>query len=406
MTEASLNRAAAPLMGLATLLRLSFGGEDLGALALSLLAQIMTNPSDTGAEMDVAILLQFMGYCNEGMAMQAQALRACRHFVLPAQISPARIRLLALMAPGKLMANAPVECLVEGSDVDLHLHYVYPGKTDYESMPPHDVLFVAIAESQANQPYLEQLSLDLAHWPRPVLNRPDNIPRVARDLASRILRGTPGIAMPPTEQVKRNVLMEIAEGQSSCSILFPGGDFPIIIRPLDSHAGHDLFKAEDHEALMHYLATVADGDFYVSPFVDYRSCDGMFRKYRIALINGQAFACHMAISSEWMVHYLNAGMADSAEKRVEEARFMATFEEDFACRHETALRTIYHEIGLDYVCIDCAETADGTLLIFEIDHAMIVHALDSVDVFPYKQPQMRKVFEAFRVFLGRITGNP
>jgi len=31
---------------------------------------------------------------------------------------------------------------------------------------------------------------------------------------------------------------------------------------------------------------------------------------------------------------------------------------------------------------------------------MIVHAIDPVDVFPYKQPQMRKVFAAFRAMLA------
>jgi hypothetical protein len=30
---------------------------------------------------------------------------------------------------------------------------------------------------------------------------------------------------------------------------------------------------------------------------------------------------------------------------------------------------------------------------------MIIHALDPVDIFPYKQPQMSKVFAAFRQML-------
>jgi hypothetical protein len=111
----------------------------------------------------------------------------------------------------------------------------------------------------------------------------------------------------------------------------------------------------------------------------------------------------MAISSHWMIHYLNADMADSAAKRAEEAHFMASFDEGFAQRHAAALRTIADTLGLEYVCIDCAETTDGRLLIFEVDHAMIVHALDPVDVFPYKQPQMRKVFAAFRAMLGRAA---
>jgi hypothetical protein len=34
---------------------------------------------------------------------------------------------------------------------------------------------------------------------------------------------------------------------------------------------------------------------------------------------------------------------------------------------------------------------------------MIVHAMDPPDMFPYKPPQMRKVFDAFRAMLQRAA---
>ncbi len=109
---------------------------------------------------------------------------------------------------------------------------------------------------------------------------------------------------------------------------------------------------------------------------------------------------HLAISSEWMVHYLNAGMHDDSAKRDEEARCMAAFEDDFATRHAKALAVIAARVGLDYFCIDCAETADGKLLVFEAGTGMIVHAMDSADVFPYKRVQMQKIFTAFSAMLA------
>ncbi len=107
----------------------------------------------------------------------------------------------------------------------------------------------------------------------------------------------------------------------------------------------------------------------------------------------------MAVSQHWMVHYLNAGMTESAAKRAEEARFMAAFDSDFAVKHEAALRAIAERVGLEYFAIDCGETPDGRLLLFEADVAMIVHAMDPPDMFPYKAPQMRKVFDAFHAML-------
>ncbi len=80
---------------------------------------------------------------------------------------------------------------------------------------------------------------------------------------------------------------------------------------------------------------------------------------------------------------------------------MHGFDDDFARRHAGALSAIAERIGLDYFAIDCAETRDGRLLLFEADIAMIVHAMDPADIFPYKGPQMRKLFDAFAAMLRR-----
>ena len=77
---------------------------------------------------------------------------------------------------------------------------------------------------------------------------------------------------------------------------------------------------------------------------------------------------------------------------------MANFD-NFAHRHRISLDAIYQRIGLDYVCIDCAETQDGQLLVFEVDHVMVVHAMDPEDLFPYKQQHISKIRNAFREFL-------
>ena len=126
----------------------------------------------------------------------------------------------------------------------------------------------------------------------------------------------------------------------------------------------------------------------------------------LPMIDGEPFACHMGVSSHWMVHYVNAGMYDDAAKREEEARFMDGFAE-FARRHQQALTAIHERNRLDYICIDYAETTDGRLLIFKADHCMVTHAMDPEDLFPYKQVHMLKVKNAFREYLIRLkTAQP
>ncbi len=74
---------------------------------------------------------------------------------------------------------------------------------------------------------------------------------------------------------------------------------------------------------------------------------------------------------------------------------MAGFDDGFARRHAQAFAALHRSVGLDYFGIDCAEAPDGRLLVFEVDTAMIVHDMDDADLFPYKQPAMRRLFDGF-----------
>jgi hypothetical protein len=109
----------------------------------------------------------------------------------------------------------------------------------------------------------------------------------------------------------------------------------------------------------------------------------------------------MAIAERWDIWYLNAGMTASASKRLEEETFMHTFDIGFARRHQRVLAALVERVGLEYFMIDCAETADGSLLIFEADNTAVVHNMDPPSVFPYKAPQMHKIFDAFAAMLER-----
>jgi glutathione synthase/RimK-type ligase-like ATP-grasp enzyme len=392
---------SAPFLGFASLFRLALSGADLMPLRAELIERAQCDPSDANALWDVSMLLQLTG--NHGLALQvqAQALEESRHYHVPASVPPAGIRLLAIMGPGDLMANTPIECLLDGMDVSLDMIYV---TTEYPlpaSLPAHDVMMVCVGENDDNRPLLDRLAHDLRAWPRPVVNRPQQILGVSRDGVCARLQGAPGVAMPTTARVPRSVIDALADGRREITAILPNETFPIIVRPAGSHAGTGLVKIDASTDFIAYLDAQPETEFCVTPFIDYRQPDGLFRKYRVSLIDGRPYLSHLAISSHWMIHYLNAGMAESAAKREEEARVMATFDDDFARRHGEAFRAIGERIGLDYLGIDCGETPDGRLLVFEADNSMVVHAMDPVDLYPYKVPQMRRVFTAFRDMLAR-----
>ena len=391
-----------PLIGNAALMRMAMSGIDLAPLGEQLLARAAADPNDANALMDMSMILQLTGNRELALVMQMQALEIQTLYRLPARTGEPGVRLLAFMAPGDLMTNTPLDCLLEDDDSDVALDMLYlgAGLEAPAELPEHDLLFIAIGASDRNGELLVEIGEATRGWPRPVLNLPEHTAWTSREAACERLRAAPGIVMPGTARIDRETLARLGSTELPLHTILDDGAFPLIVRPLDSHAGQGLAKIDTPAAIGGYLDGIADDEFHVSSFIDYRGSDGQFRKYRVVLIEGRPYASHMGISEHWMIHYLNAGMAESAEKRAEEERFMTGFDEGFARRHAAAFRAIQERMMLDYLVIDCAETPAGGLLIFEVDTGAVVHALDPVDIFPYKQPQMRKVFAAFRAMLG------
>lgn len=391
-----------PLLGLAKLMRMAYSGIDLAPVGAELIERAKTD-ADAHSLMDLSTVLQLRGNRDLALTMQAEALKYQTVYSPPTAKDGINIRLCALMCAGDLMANTPLEFLLEDSDVALDLCYLTADGVYDAELPEHDLLFIAIAQSDRNMPLLNKIATAFVSWPRPILNKPERIGLLSRHEACRLLKSVPGVTMPVTLRIHRQALAQAAANKLAIADLLADGDYPVIIRPVDSHAGQELEKIDGNDALAGYLQNASDDAFYVSRFIDYRGNDGQFRKYRIVLIEGRPFLCHLAISEHWLIHYLNAGMAESPEKRAEEERAMADFDLGFALRHAEALRDINERMGLDYLGIDCSETADGKLLIFEVDSSMIIHAIDPVDIFPYKQTQMRKVFTAFRQMLANTA---
>lgn len=393
---------APEIQGLSTLAHLVYGGAPQDAVREALTRRLGKNPADAGALMDASVLLQLNGNREAGLSVQHAALQHSRVYRRRyGDVAGAKI--LALMIAGDFMANTPFDFLLDGSDAEVHLVYVDALGRLPDTIPDHDVCFVAIGESEANRPALLSLSAALATWPRPVVNRDvAAIAALSRDGVSSAFEDSAHVVAPPVRRFERDRLLGLAGGDPRLDAVFgPAVTWPMIVRPVDSHAGAGLEKIERATDLEAYLQGRCEPAFYLSPFVDYSSPDGLFRKLRIAVIDGAPFISHLAISSHWMVHYLSAGMADCPAKRAEEAGVMADFEAGFASRQALAVADLSARIGLDYFAIDCAELPDGRLLLFEADVAMIVHDLDDGERFGYKRAPMRRLFKAFQAALAQ-----
>ena len=297
------------------------------------------------------------------------------------------------------MANTPLDFITNHLDVRLDLLFVVPGQPLPATIPDHDVAFFAAGD--VDDATVARLGALFAAWPRPALNDPRYLPGLARDRLAALLAGVPGICAPPAAAVRRERLDMLLRDGGDIGAVLPGCSYPVLVRPLGSHAGRGLKKIEGVKDLIAYLMFSFAPEFYVTAFAEYCSPNGLYRKYRVAFIDETPFLCHMASSRNWMVHYLNAGMTESADKRADEAQAMAEFAGSFAIRHRDAFAALHERLPFDCYSIDCAETPEGRLLVFEADTAAIIHLMDPVEMFPYKHRHMRRVFEAFGAMLQR-----
>jgi hypothetical protein len=401
-TAANLARyPSADRIGFARLTTMAFEGADLRPLRDQLIGKLADGTLSAGEGLDLSLIAQLLGDKQTGMAIQAEVLGFHQLYRSPCLSEKPKLRVLALAAAIDMGGNTPIEFLLENSGIELQTLYVVAGVDLPTPLPEHDVAIVIASDSEECLDALRKIDGLAPRWPRPLLNLPRLVRNLDRDKLHRLLRGVSGLEIPATLSVTREQLVAISQSQADVSSIADELKFPVIVRPRGTHAGVGLSRIDDAAALIRYLAERDEQEFFAARFVDYSSQDGLFRKYRIAFIGGKPYACHMAIAERWDIWYLNAGMAFSVEKRLEEERFMRDFDHDFARRHKNALAATAKRVGLDYFTIDCAENNNGELLIFEADNTAVVHNMDSPEVFPYKPPQMRKIFDAFVAMLYR-----
>lgn len=334
-------------------------------------------------------LLQITGERALALAHQRLALEDQRLFSHTAA-NEARSVLL-LCAPGDWQTNIPLDFILDPLTTTVHkLYLLDAAHLRLDALPRYDVLWNTIAEAPETLLYLDLASRIMATQKKPSLNAPARVFATGRPQLGKTLAGT-NAHVPALHERARELLVT---GDV-------GFEFPVIARPIGSHAGTGLRKLDAREMCEHYVNENPAGAYYVSPFVDYSSADGYFRKYRIQFVDGVPFPVHLAISKDWMIHYYNAPMSENEWMRNEEAAFLADLSSAFAPDAHATLLAIAKAVGLEYFGIDCSIDREGKVLVFEADPAMLVHASDPISLFPYKHKYIPRIFSAVEAMLDR-----
>ena len=309
----------------------------------------------------------------------------------PAIKSPPAFRALALFAP--FVGNTPVEFLFKDCAYQTSILSLLPGSEPDIGLLAREADVVVNLVSDADQgaevlPLATAIARSLG---KPVVNDPAKIQNTTRDATAVALAGIDGCRVPRTVRIAAGVGL-------------PAGldlAFPMLARQAGLHGGDIFEKFDDVATLEAFLAAHADHDRYAIDYIDYRSADGFFRKYRFLFIGEEILPYHLAIGDDWKLHRDSTEMGRHAWMQDEEERFLRTPEQVFGTAHDEALRVIRGRIGLDYFGIDCGLDRDGNLVVFEVNASMLVH--DQNPEFPYKDQYISRIKVAFDAMLGRVA---
>ena len=131
-------------------------------------------------------------------------------------------------------------------------------------------------------------------------------------------------------------------------------------------------RVEDPDDIQPQYALPMDGrDFYLTEFFDFKSPDGFYRKYRLAVVDGVVFPRHMIISDSWLIHAANQElMVQNPELASEEAEWLDSFNEVTRPSLEPAIAALSRLVQLEYFGIDCHLNQNGEMILFEVNPNM------------------------------------
>jgi hypothetical protein len=352
---------------------------------------------DAGARLQYAAALSLapdLHEAHQGMAWALQESdpeRAARHrhagfaghasVVQPYRGTGTPISLILLVCARG--GNIPTSLWID--DRHFGITAIYPEFYDSDApLPPHAVLVNAIGDADLCPRALERAAQLSARSAAPVINRPERVQLTGRATIAQRLAAIPGVIAPRIETLSPATLRARA-GEL---------EFPLLLRRPGFHTGEHFLRVAARTDLEAAVAALAAEELLLISYLDARGADGMARKYRVMFIDGALYPLHLALSTDWKVHYYTSNMADDADYRAEERRFLEDMPGVLGPMAMDALGRICVTLGLEYAGIDFALAADGRVLLFEANATMVVFPPGPDPIWDYRRGAIDAVLTA------------
>ncbi|MEO8454568.1 MAG: hypothetical protein ABI454_05355 [Sphingomicrobium sp.] len=251
-----------------------------------------------------------------------------------------------------------------------------------------------ITEAEHNAKILGGLQGFLEGLSARIINPPAAVLRSTRDQVAALLAGIDGLIAPKTVRLYGDQPDMAARALAGAC-----DEPPIILREAGTHGGKIIGLFDSIEGAM---GAVERGKEYIAThFVDFRSEDGLYRKFRVFFIGRRRIQRHLLISDSWSVHgHARTEFMAPRPELIAEERAMFESDPPFSPQIEEVFDVVRSRMPLDFFGMDFALTRDGNVVLFEANATMSFMPNLFVPEFDYLRRCFAPAQAAFMELLG------
>ncbi len=256
------------------------------------------------------------------------------------------------------VGNVEIRSLVDDDTFDVASLLVGEVDSDPLRLDGFSVVLNAVCDPDTNLGALSVVSRIVGALDIPVFNDPARVAGLTRDAVADALDGIDGLVVPRTARIQPARVRDVIDMATTAGLALP-----VLVREAGTHGGHKLALVrgeEDHDLLEQFAY---DGRwFYVTEFVDTQGNDGLYRKHRVLVVDGEPVAKHLIASQGWNVHARDrASVVDHPDLRAEDDAFVSGLPPAM----EAVFRAMDERLGLDYFGADFGLDENGAVVLFE-----------------------------------------
>lgn len=258
----------------------------------------------------------------------------------------------------------------------------------------YDCIVNLITEPEQNDRVLDNLRKLVRGARVRVINRPEAVLCSTRDQIARRLAGMTDLLVPKVVRLRTSKPEAVRDALERADL-----QFPIIVREAGTHTGMIVGRIDSPDEMPVLAAGV---DHFATEFVDFKSDDGLYRKYRAFYIGPHRVFRHKLVSDHWNVHGKDRDrfMIGRPDLIDEEKALFATAEGAFEPRVGAVLDAIRERMDLDFFGVDFGIMPDGRVVLFEANATMSFYSKLPGPEFDYLQACLPPARTAFRQLIG------